>query len=197
MSASVRTAIPLPIDLADRTPEIVTFDGLADPREHVAIVFRPLPAVPLVRIHSECLTGDLLGSLRCDCGLQYREAITQLDRHGGVLLYMRQEGRGIGLYNKLDAYRLQDEGLDTFAANLRLGRGADERSYDDCAALLTALGVRSCRLLTNNPDKVAGLERSGIQVAGAVPTGYFRQRTNAAYLDAKETAGHRFQRAAS
>jgi GTP cyclohydrolase II len=119
-------------------------------------------------VHSECFTGDLLGSLRCDCGPQLRGAIRRMaeDPAGGVLLYLAQEGRGIGLVNKLRAYTLQDAGLDTLDANRALGYGADERNFWVAATMLRALGIPSVRLLTNNPDKIAGLVASGIEVQG-------------------------------
>jgi GTP cyclohydrolase II len=190
----VRTRVPLPLAYRTAEAEIVSFCGLSDPGEHVAVIFGILGTTPLVRIHSECLTGDVIGSLRCDCGPQLREAIGVLQDHGGILLYMRQEGRGIGLYNKLDAYALQDSGVDTFAANRLLGLPADARSYQACAEMLTSLGVHACRLLTNNPQKVAELRARGLRIDEVVPTGYFRQPRNAAYLDAKRLlAGHFFR----
>lgn len=193
----MRTRVPLPLTSEPPMPadaEIVSFSGLSDPAEHVAVIFGTIGESPLVRIHSECLTGDVIGSLRCDCGPQLREAIGILKDHGGILLYMRQEGRGIGLYNKLDAYALQDSGVDTFAANRLLGLPADARSYQTCAEMLTSLGVHACRLLTNNPQKVAELRAGGLQIDEVVPTGYFRQPRNAAYLNAKQLlAGHFFR----
>ncbi len=135
--------------------------------EHLAILIgRPeAAAAPLVRLHSECFTGDLLGSLRCDCGEQLRGAIRRMAEDGaGVLLYLAQEGRGIGLVNKLRAYALQDRGLDTLDANRALGWGADERDFMVAATMLEALGVRRLRLLTNNPDKVAALAACGVEV---------------------------------
>ena len=143
--------------------------------EHLAIlVGRPesLPdgQVPLVRVHSECFTGDLLGSLRCDCGAQLRTALARMAAEGaGVLVYLAQEGRGIGLVNKLRAYALQDRGLDTLDANRALGWDADERRFLAAAAILEAVGVRRVRLLTNNPDKVAGLAACGIEVVAREP----------------------------
>ena len=143
--------------------------------EHLAIVVgRPenLPdgQVPLVRVHSECFTGDLLGSLRCDCGAQLRTALARMAAEGaGVLVYLAQEGRGIGLVNKLRAYALQDRGLDTLDANRALGWDADERRFLAAAAILEAVGVRRVRLLTNNPDKVAGLAACGIEVVAREP----------------------------
>ncbi|WP_443049317.1 GTP cyclohydrolase II [Streptomyces sp. NBC_00316] len=166
--------------------ELVTFSGLPDAAEHLAIVVgEPAQSVPVVRLHSECLTGDVLGSARCDCGPQLEESLWRIAADGGVVLYLRQEGRGIGLYNKLDAYLLQDQGADTFEANQLIGREADERSYDVAAAMLSALGMKRIRLLTNNPDKVAQLREYGIDVVDAIPTGVHRTVENARYLEAK------------
>jgi GTP cyclohydrolase II len=167
--------------------ELVTFHGLADGQEHVAVVLGdPAPgATPLVRLHSECLTGDVFGSARCDCGPQLREAVERIADHGGVLLYLRQEGRGIGLYNKLDAYALQDQGLDTYAANTALGLPEDARDYTAAAQMLEALGVGSLDLLSNNPDKADQLRGLGIDVRDRVPTGVFTTAHNVRYLRAK------------
>ena len=137
--------------------------------------------------HSECLTGDVFGSLRCDCGPQLREAAERIAQAGGFLLYLRQEGRGIGLYAKLDAYALQDGGLDTYAANRALGRGDDERDYTTAAQMLHALGAPSIDLLSNNPDKATQLEALGVTVGVRVPTGVHLSGANAAYLRAKVT----------
>ncbi len=138
-------------------------------REHLALVSEPMGAAPLVRIHSECLTGDALGSHRCDCGGQLRSALDRLAAEGGVLIYVRQEGRGIGLAAKIQAYALQEHGLDTYAANEALGHQADARSYDAAADILRDLGVKRVRLLTNNPAKVRGLEREGVEVVERTP----------------------------
>jgi GTP cyclohydrolase II len=143
-----------------------------------------------VRLHSECLTGDVFGSLRCDCGPQLRESVERLAAAGGYLLYLRQEGRGIGLYAKLDAYVLQDRGLDTYEANVALGYGADERDYTAAAQMLGALGVSRVELLSNNPDKAAQLRRLGITVARRVPTGVHLSDANAHYLKTKARLGH-------
>jgi GTP cyclohydrolase II len=164
--------------------------------ENLAIVIgRPDPeAGVLVRLHSECFTGDLLGSLRCDCGDQLRGAIEAIAAEGaGVLLYLAQEGRGIGLVNKLRAYALQDRGADTAEANLQLGFDADERVYLPAAEMLRRLGIRRVRLLTNNPQKVAALERCGVRVAERVPHTFPDNRHNRPYLEAKQRRfGHLF-----
>jgi GTP cyclohydrolase II len=156
--------------------------------EHLAILIgRPENAeAPLVRIHSECFTGDLLGSLRCDCGPQLHQAFRRMTAEGaGVVLYMAQEGRGIGLVNKLRAYTLQDAGLDTFDANRALGFHADERSFAPAATMLKALGLNRIRLLTNNPDKILGLEACGIDVAGRVSHAIAANGVNDEYLETK------------
>jgi GTP cyclohydrolase II len=147
---------------------------------------------PLVRLHSECLTGDVFGSLKCDCGPQLKEALRIIGAAGGgVLLYLRQEGRGIGLINKVRAYSLQDRGLDTVDANRRLGFADDERDYGHAAAILRALGIDQVRLLTNNPDKVAGLEAAGIKVAERVAHQMPANPHNADYLATKrKRSGH-------
>jgi GTP cyclohydrolase II len=203
VAASIRTAVTVPIRFSDgfaAVARVVTFDGLADGREHLLLAFgdavtddgdvRPGPS-PLIRLHSECLTGDVFGSERCDCGPQLREAVEAVDREGGLLLYLRQEGRGIGLYSKLDAYSLQDAGLDTYEANLALGHGADERDYTAAAQMLATVGVESVRLLTNNPDKSAQLRRLGIDVDAVVPTAVHLTPANARYLQAKrDRTGH-------
>ena len=145
--------------------------------------------MPLVRPHSECLTGDVFGSQRCDCGAQLREAVERIADSGGFLLYLRQEGRGIGLYAKLDAYALQDAGLDTYEANLALGHREDERSYLVAAQMLHALGVSRIALLSNNPDKARQLRRFGVTVTARVPTGVHLSATNARYLATKARRG--------
>jgi GTP cyclohydrolase II len=203
-AASIRQQLVVPIELADgyRTrARVFTFHGLVDGREHLAIGLgdrvRPVNAAtpgattPLVRLHSECLTGDVFGSERCDCGPQLREAVQRIDESGGYLLYLRQEGRGIGLYAKLDAYALQDGGLDTFAANVALGFEADARDYTAAAQMLEALGAGRISLLTNNPDKADQLAALGIDVAERVPTAVHLSEANVDYLRAKARhAGH-------
>ena len=163
-------------------------------KEHLAIVVGEIdPTEPvLIRLHSECFTGDLLGSLRCDCGLQLRGAIEQIAKLGsGVLLYLAQEGRGIGLVNKLRAYELQDDGFDTIDANEQLGFDADERIYAPAATMLTRMGIKRVRLMTNNPQKIAQLERYGIEVSERVAHSFPANGHNENYLRTKaERAGH-------
>lgn len=203
--ATIRTEVALPVTLPDdavTTARVVTFDGLVDGREHLAIglgqgASTARGAVPLVRLHSECLTGDVFGSRRCDCGPQLDEALGRITAVGGWLLYLRQEGRGIGLYNKLDAYVLQDLGLDTYDANLALGHDADERDYTVAAQMLGALGVAQLMLLGNNPEKRRQLEALGITVCDQVSTGLHLNDNNVRYLTAKATRGrHRLDLAA-
>ena len=199
-AATVRREVRLPVRLPDGslTPaRLFTFDGLCDGREHVAVALGHRAGdgaergagVPLVRLHSECLTGDVLGSERCDCGPQLQEAVARLCEVGGCLLYLRQEGRGIGLYNKIDAYALQEAGLDTYEANLALGFGEDERDYTVAAQMLLGLGLDRLDLLTNNPDKAAQLEAAGIRVDRRVPTGLHVTSVNGRYLAAKAGRG--------
>ena len=183
------------VPLADAVEcDIAVFRDEHSLAEHVAVVIGqpdPASAVP-VRLHSACLTGDLLGSLRCDCGEQLRTAVARIAAlGGGVLLYLDQEGRGIGLPNKLRAYVLQDGGLDTVDADQHLGFLADERSYDVAAALLTELGYTRIRLLTNNPQKINSLRDHGIEVVGRLPLVTTSNTHNERYLRAKhERAGH-------
>jgi GTP cyclohydrolase II len=190
MNATIRTALTLPIRLHGWSGigEVFTFDGLADGAEHLAIRLGAPGAVPLVRVHSECLTGDVLGSERCDCGPQLHEAVLRIAATGGYLLYLRQEGRGIGLYAKLDAYALQDGGLDTYEANLALGYAADARDYTAAAQMLAALGVSRLSLLSNNPDKGVQLGSHGLAVE-LVPTALHLSSANARYLAAKARHG--------
>jgi GTP cyclohydrolase II len=194
--AAIRRRIRIPLRFADgysTTATVVSFTGLTDAQQHVALELGQPDAsgLPMVRVHSECLTGDVFGSERCDCGPQLREAVERITGHGGYVLYMRQEGRGIGLYDKLDAYALQDRGLDTYDANLALGHQADERDYTSAAQMLHALGASRIELLSNNPDKGAQLARLGITIAKQVPTALHLNETNAAYLATKaERGGH-------
>ncbi|GAA2748147.1 GTP cyclohydrolase II [Kitasatospora cinereorecta] len=195
-AATVRSRVRIPLTFGDGyrvEAEVFTFHGLADGAEHLALALgEPAPgAVPLVRLHSECLTGDVFGSDRCDCGPQLRESVERIAETGGYLLYLRQEGRGIGLYNKLDAYALQDAGLDTYQANTALGLPEDGRDYTAAAQMLTTLGAGAVRLLSNNPDKAAQLAALGIEIAERVPTGVHVSESNVRYLRAKvEHTGH-------
>ncbi len=184
---TIRTSVDIPIRAGRYTATFISFDGLADGREHLALrLGSPHPATPLVRLHSECMTGDLFGSQLCDCGPQLDEALERFATEGGYLLYLRQEGRGIGLYSKLDAYLLQQRfKVDTFEANHRLHYPDDLRNYGVAAQMLGALGVGAIRLLTNNPDKVTQLRQAGIEVVERVPTGVFANARNAFYLRTK------------
>src|SRR5438477_11709606 len=182
------------VPLADaENARLIAFRPRDGGLEHLAILIgSPDPSAPvLVRLHSECFTGDLLASLRCDCGDQLRGGIAAIAAAGGVLLYLAQEGRGIGLVNKLRAYRLQDAGFDTLDANEQLGFDADERVYLPAAEMLRQLGFGTIRLLTNNPDKVVALERYGIRVAERVPHVFPSNGHNERYLRTKATrSGH-------
>lgn len=181
----------VPLEDAEHT-QIIAYRPQDGGLEHLAIVIgEPKPEdAALVRIHSECFTGDLLGSLRCDCGDQLRGAIQAIGESGsGVLLYLAQEGRGIGLVNKLRAYTLQDRGLDTLDANEMLGYDADERVYLPAAEMLKNLGLRQVKLLTNNPDKVTALSRFGIDVVERVPHAFPSNKHNEQYLETKKAKG--------
>jgi len=183
----------LPTALGDF--EAVGYRSLVDDKHHVAMVKGDVAGKEdvLVRVHSECLTGDVFHSLRCDCGEQLEAALMQIEEEGqGVLLYLSQEGRGIGLLNKLRAYRLQEEGLDTVEANLELGLPADLRDYGIGAQILGDLGLTSIRILTNNPKKIIGLEGYGLSVSEQVPITANPNPHNEAYLAAKrDRMGHR------
>ncbi|KRE42583.1 GTP cyclohydrolase II [Knoellia sp. Soil729] len=202
-AASVRSEVSVPLRFADgysTQARVLTFHGLVDGREHLALGLGDEPTrapggePPLVRLHSECLTGDVFGSERCDCGAQLREAVERIAEVGGYLLYLRQEGRGIGLYAKLDAYALQDLGLDTYEANLALGFRADARDYTVAAQMIHTLGLPSVALLSNNPDKAEQLTRLGVEVTERVATGVYWCPSNARYLMAKATRGdHTFE----
>jgi GTP cyclohydrolase II len=190
--ATVRTRVTLPLRFADGyrvEARVFSFDGLVDGREHLAFALGDPGEVPLIRPHSECLTGDVFGSQRCDCGPQLREAVERIADTGGYLLYLRQEGRGIGLYSKLEAYALQDTGIDTYEANLALGHAEDERSYVAGAQMLQALGASRVALLSNNPDKARQLRSCGVTIVEQVPTGVHVSAANIRYLEAKARRG--------
>ncbi len=177
--------IPLPTETGDWN--VLVYKAATEDDDSLAFVKGDLEGGPvLVRVHSECLTGDVFGSLRCDCGEQLHAAMRQIDKEGrGVVLYMRQEGRGIGLMNKLKAYQLQDQGLDTVEANEKLGFPADLRDYGIGAQILVDLGLRDIRLLTNNPKKIVGLEGYGLNVVERVPIEIPPNEVNVKYMDAK------------
>ncbi|QZT33151.1 bifunctional 3,4-dihydroxy-2-butanone-4-phosphate synthase/GTP cyclohydrolase II [Caldalkalibacillus thermarum TA2.A1] len=174
--------------------KVIAYSNVVDNKEHLALVKGPInPDRPtLVRVHSECLTGDVFGSHRCDCGPQLHAALKQIEAEGnGVLLYMRQEGRGIGLINKLKAYTLQDKGLDTVEANQKLGFAPDLRDYGIGAQILKDIGVRKMRLLTNNPRKIAGLEGYDLEIVERVPIQTEIHQENRRYLETKKSKlGH-------
>lgn len=194
---AIATRARLPVS-ASEDAEIVAFRSADDMREHVALVIgeQRSDVAPLVRLHSECLTGDILGSLKCDCGPQLDAALHAMAHEAasggwGVLLYLRQEGRGIGLVNKLRAYRLQDQGFDTVDANRRLGLPDEARDFPVAARMLELLGVGEVRLMTNNPAKVEALAASGIAVAERVPHQLPANPHNARYLLTKrDRSGH-------
>jgi GTP cyclohydrolase II len=200
-TATIRTQVTVPLRFAggySTDARVFTFDGLVDGLEHLAFGLGDRAAAvtsagngstPLIRPHSECLTGDVFGSQRCDCGAQLREAVERIAEAGGYLLYLRQEGRGIGLYSKLDAYVLQDDGADTYEANVALGHREDERSYVAAAQMLHALGVSRVALLSNNPDKARQLRSCGVTVVEQVATGVHVSAANLRYLETKARRG--------
>jgi len=174
--------------------EIVSFHGFDAHEEHIAMIFKQADHTmncPLVRIHSECLTGDVFHSSRCDCGEQLNEAIETMATQGGIILYLRQEGRGIGLYNKLDAYVLQSQGLNTFEANQQLGFEDDMRDFQCAVDMLHALDVKHIDLLTNNPKKSEAFSNSGILLNNTHQTGTHLKHDNEHYLKAKKNSGHK------
>jgi len=194
--AEVRTRISLKVGPNSHIPaEMISFNGLVSDKEHVALVFKKADksqSVPLIRIHSECLTGDVFHSSRCDCGEQLDEAINQMAREGGVILYLRQEGRGIGLYNKIDAYKLQSEGMNTYQANNHLGFGDDLRDFTEAGQMLEALKISQLKLMTNNPKKVKALMDYGLSIEQEVNTSTHVKDDNEDYLKAKvENADHK------
>ncbi len=196
-SITIATRARLPVAAAEDA-EIVAFRSADDTREHVALIIgeQDTARPPLVRLHSECLTGDILGSLKCDCGPQLDAALHAMAQEAsqggwGVLLYLRQEGRGIGLVNKLRAYRLQDLGFDTLEANRRLGLPEEARDFPVAARMLDLLGVPAIRLMTNNPAKVEALTAAGVRIAERVPHQLPANPHNARYLATKrDSAGH-------
>lgn len=195
LSPKILSQVRIPILGGRVEADLFAFSGLSDGKEHIALGLGPWRAgvaqgvpplvPPLVRLHSECLTGDVFASAKCDCGPQLREALERCAAEGGLVLYMRQEGRGIGLYNKLAAYALQAQGLDTFEANHAMAFPDDLRDYTPAAEMLQALGISRIRLLSNNPEKTAQLERCGVEVHERVSTGVFANAHNARYLRSK------------
>ncbi|HRK56542.1 MAG TPA: GTP cyclohydrolase II [Burkholderiaceae bacterium] len=188
MNVTVRTQVPLPIRRKQRTmAQLTTFDGLPAGAEHFALVFGDLLQLsePWVRLHSECVTGDVFGSARCDCGQQLDAALARMAIGGGVMLYLRQEGRGIGLAAKAAAYALQDQGLDTYSANEALGLPADARDYRVAAAMLRALGVGRVHLLSANPHKARALTDAGIELVAMTALAPRATRWNKRYLKDK------------
>ncbi len=193
---AVRKKVSLPVE-GGATPQMVTFDIDGAHPDNFALLFDgwDRQGVPSVRVHSECITGDMFASLRCDCGPQLREAFNKFSHAGGVILYLRQEGRGIGLKAKIDAYDLQERlGVDTNTANIMLGHAVDERNYRDAASMLKDLGLHHIRLLTNNPDKVAQLEDHGIVVIEHIQTEVYANPHNEAYIEAKRGIGHTLEK---
>lgn len=191
-TVSIAARAALPVEGLEAATQIVAMRAAEDGSEHVALVVgTPGGKAPLVRLHSECLTGDVFGSLKCDCGSQLQAALRLMEAEGsGILLYLRQEGRGIGLANKIRAYALQDRGLDTVEANRRLGFADDERDFALAAAMLRALGIDEVRLLTNNPAKMDGVAAEGIRVT-RVPHHLPENPHNAHYLATKKAkSGH-------
>ncbi|WP_062661804.1 GTP cyclohydrolase II [Grimontia celer] len=191
--AKIRARVPLNVGVGSKIPaEILSFEGLGSDKEHVAIIFKcadQQQGAPLVRMHSECLTGDVFHSSRCDCGEQLEETIQKMGEEGGIILYLRQEGRGIGLYNKLDAYKLQSEGMNTYEANNHLGFPDDLRTFEDAADMLKALEVNTIRLITNNPKKIREIQEHGIELEDVVGTQAHIKDGNEMYLKAKVSHG--------
>ncbi|MGV3001592.1 GTP cyclohydrolase II [Vibrio sp.] len=196
--AEVRARVDLKVGKkSEIDAEILSFTGLKTDKEHIAIIFKSAdktPQAPLVRMHSECLTGDVFHSSRCDCGEQLDETVEKMGQNGGILLYLRQEGRGIGLYNKIDAYRLQSQGMNTYEANNHLGFGDDLRDFSEAAQMLKALGILKIKLITNNPKKMKELQEFGIELEEVIPTHVHIKHDNENYLKAKASHGkHRLK----
>lgn len=189
LQIAARAKLPVTVN---QDAQIIAFRSDADGSEHIALIIgTPDETAPLTRIHSECLTGDVLGSLKCDCGPQLHHALGRMAQNWGVLLYLRQEGRAIGLINKLRAYALQDQGFDTVDANVRLGFAIDARDFSIAAKMLKLLRLDRVALMTNNPEKVAGLEAQGIVVTQRVPIKIESNAHNEKYLDTKrDRTGH-------
>ena len=175
---------------------ILVFSEISNGKEHLVLSLGDLERIPLLRIHSQCLTGDALFSLRCDCGSQLQMSLKMIaDKGNGLLIYMAQEGRGIGLGNKIRAYALQDQGLNTIEANEKLGFEADQRDYSICGEILSSLDIDKVKLITNNPDKVKGLEESGIGVEERISLTVAPTKHNKEYLNVKEDSmGHLFNK---
>ncbi|PQJ89048.1 GTP cyclohydrolase II [Aliivibrio sifiae] len=193
--ADVRARIELMVGQQSSIPaEMLSFEGLETEKEHVAVVFKQADKTqitPLVRMHSECLTGDVFHSSRCDCGEQLEETINRMSESGGIILYLRQEGRGIGLYNKLDAYELQSQGMNTYEANNHLGFGDDLRDFKEAAQMLNALGITKIKLVTNNPKKIQDIQGYGIELDEVVNTHAHVKKGNEGYLQSKADHGHK------
>ena len=193
LEESSHITVNLPTDYGDFKLTIYE-DG--EKREHLLLTKGDIQngqSPTLVRVHSECLTGDVFGAHRCDCGEQLHEAMRMIEEEGtGAILYLRQEGRGIGLRNKLKAYQLQEQGFDTYEANIELGFAPDERDYHFAADILKSIGATSIRLLTNNPDKVAELQQDGITIVERVPIETVPQKENQAYLKTKRDKFHHY-----
>jgi GTP cyclohydrolase II len=187
LAPTIRQKVPIPILDGYVIGMFHSFYGLPDGKEHFLVELGPKNTgkAPLVRLHSECMTGDVFGSQRCDCGPQLRESLFRINSEGGYLLYLRQEGRGIGLYSKLDAYNLQGQGLDTYEANRQLSFEDDLRDYSSAADMLRAVDATTIRLLSNNPDKAAQLVANGITVTEQIQTGTYLSAHNRGYLQAK------------
>ena len=184
-AVKLKTTVEIPIEGVPQLTRFVSFEGVD--KEHFALLIGDSQTPPvLTRIHSECLTGDVFGSRRCDCGAQLKEALSQMaERGGGVLIYLRQEGRGIGLYSKFDAYLLQTQGIDTFTANEMLGYADDLREFESAGAMLKALNIYDIDLITNNPAKVLALKNCDITIHKTLPSGVFLTVENEHYLRSK------------